>query len=66
MQTPGIVMLNDDEIGTFTVETTDDNEEKITIQFYKGAAGIEESLEYAAEQGMIFSLALKPEYGSKD
>lgn len=58
MKTPGIVMLNDEEIGTFEI----DDEDRVSFQFYKGAAGIEESLEYAAEQGFRIGLQLKPDY----
>jgi hypothetical protein len=62
----GVVMLNDDEIGTFQVELNDDNEEMVTFEFHRGAAGVMETLEFASEQGLVFGLQLKPEYGSKD
>lgn len=58
----GVVMLNDEEIGKFDL----DEEERATFQFYRGAAGIKETLEYATEQGFRLGLQLKPEYGSKD
>lgn len=55
----GIVILNDNEVGTFAI----DENERMTFAFNMGAAGIRESLEFASDQGMIFALQLKPEYG---
>lgn len=56
MENPGNVMLNDDVIGSFTI---DDND-RVVIQFNKGAAGVEETLEFATEQGLVLGLAIKP------
>lgn len=62
MHLQGVVTLNDDEIGTFEL----DDEERVAIAFHKGAAGVSETLEFAADQGLRFSLMLKPAYGPKD
>jgi hypothetical protein len=58
----GVVLLNHDEVGVFYI----DQEEKISITFNKGSAGVEETLEFAAEQGLNFGLQLKPEYEAND
>lgn len=58
----GIVKFNDDEIGTFTIDDFD----KVTFFFHKGASGVEETLSYAAEQGLVLSLQYQPEYGAED
>lgn len=58
MFSPGVVMLNDDPIGSFDLDV----EDRVVITFYKGAAGVEETLEMAAEQGLHFTLQLAPDY----
>jgi len=57
MKHPGLVMLNDDVVGTFTL----DDEEKISIHFNKGASGVEDTLRFVAESGMTLSLMLNPQ-----
>lgn len=54
----GIVMLNTGVVGKFKL----DDRENIQIEFDRGSAGVRESLEYAAEQGMTFALQLQPDY----
>lgn len=56
MKFKGVVKLNDDEVGVFGI----DEDDKISIVFNKGAAGVQETLEFAADQGLNFSLQLTP------
>lgn len=63
MKSIGIIMLNGDPIGGFDiVEAGPEKEEHLIFEFDRGSAGIRESLEFATEQGMIFSLQLKPDF----
>lgn len=58
----GAIILNGKEVGEFAL----DDEERMTFRFDMGDAGIRESLEFAADQGMIFALQLKPEFGNDE
>lgn len=53
---PGIVLLSGDEIGYFEIFP----EEKIGITFHKGRLSVQEMIEFATEQGLEFSLLLRP------
>lgn len=57
----GIVLLAEQEVGIFNIN----DDESVTFQFYRGAAGIEETLDYATERGLTFSLMYKPDYDGK-
>lgn len=61
MENPGLVTLNGQVVGSFEL----DPDEKVSITFDKGAAGVEETLEYATEHGMSLGLMLKPEFGEE-
>lgn len=52
----GLVTLDGVPVGSFSV-----NEEALDIDFNKGAADLSETLEFAAEQGMILALAFDNE-----
>lgn len=58
----GIVTLDGEEVGTFHMNYR----EEITIEMRSGTfLGISEALEFAADNGMVLGLGLKPDYNSE-
>lgn len=57
----GDVLLDEIEIGTFTV----DEEDNVAINLRMPLSNIADTLEYAGETGQRFILSHKPEYDSK-
>jgi hypothetical protein len=55
--TPGLVMVNDDVVGSFEL----DNKERLLITMNTGWLGVKEALSFTSEQGILLGLMLKPD-----
>lgn len=58
MDAHGVVMMNDDIVGTFAL----DEHERVTIAFNAKSSSVVDMLEFAAENGMNLALAYQPDF----
>lgn len=58
MKADGVIMLNDDVIGEFAFVDGD----LLAVTFEKESHDLKDTLELATEQGLNFTLRLKPEF----
>lgn len=60
MKSDGMIFLNGNQIGTFVIQS-----DLILASIEKGPS-LKETLEYAADNGLVISMQLTPEFVSED
>lgn len=58
MTPDGLVLIGGDSVGSFKI----DEDDRIIINFNKGSATTKETIAFAAENGVDFSLMLTPDF----